>query len=268
MPTNPFYQPETKQKAKNTRTREFMTAIKTSELIELAKELLLQVTAVPTAPVEILNAPSTWRAAIAGLALRTIDNHEAIELLVSHELPKPAAALLRNTTEAWLQLAYLHHYPENLRSWALHQLNQAHSTINDSQLYDYQLDDHQTAHNQAFLSFIDQIPHYDYQRPSNPWVPIKTLFKKVLLTDEVNRDTVKQMRRHLYQVPSIYVHAGFAGDPDTKYLKGNSNFTTILTIDTAIAICKTQSLLTPRTEPIAIGIADTIQNKLDPQTNV
>ena len=248
-----------------------MTTIKTSELIELAKGLLLEVTAVPTAPVEILSAPSTWRAAIAGLALRTIDNHEAIELLVSHDLPKPAAALLRNTTEAWLQLAYLHQYPENLRSWAVHQLNQTHTAINDSQQYDYQLDDHQTAHNQAFLSFIDQIPDYDNQRPSNPWVPIKTLFEKVLLTDEVNTDTVKQMRRHLYQVPSIYVHAGFAGDPDTNYLKGDSNFTTVLTIDTAIAICKTQSLLQPHAEALATAIADTIQNianRLDLQTNI
>ena len=78
------------------------------------------------------------------------------------------------------------------------------------------------------------------------------------------------MHRRLYQVPSIYVHAGFAGDPGTNYLKGDSNFTTVLTIDTAIAICKTQSLLQPHAKALATAIADTIQNiaiRLDSQTN-
>lgn len=239
-----------------------MTTILTAEFITLAKEFLMKIAQTPLAADDLLSGPSAWRMVISALALRAIDNHQAIRMLASNDLPKPAAALLRNTTEAWLQIAYLDKYPEEIRSWTTHQLSQIYKAIEDSEQHDTQTGNEQESQNQDFRLLAEKIPGYAYQQPRHPWVPIATLFDKVFLEGErkTDEEEVKRMRRHLYHVPSMYVHAGLTGKPDTIYLLGDSNFTTLLTVDTAIEICRTKNLLQPADEELAKELAGTIQS--------
>ena len=212
------------------------------DLCTIAENVLYQI------PLEVADsreehfAPrNLWSLEIESTCSQIIQYYRACGLLISQELPRPAAALARGIQEACYRFKYLAENECELKDWEHWQLAQNYQFVSLSLRHDLAPDDEVRPELERALErwkyLLDGAP----TQRAHPWRPTSQIFQAVEADLPDGRG--KALRRHVIGFFSAYVHFRRSVEPPLGLTIWSVGLPVLLTIRRGMVLCLEKGLL-------------------------
>ena len=193
-------------------------------------------------PEEYFETSNLWSLEIETTCTQIVQYHRGVWTLVNDRLSRPAAVLARSIHEACFRFKFLAENEHELKDWAEWQIAQDYHFARDSLQHDVADDDTETKSSlERLMENLEYLLDGPPSRRPRPWKSTSEMFRNVEENTPEGRG--KALRRHLVGFFSEYVHFRRFVEPPAELTVFAVEFSVLLTIQRAMALCREKGLL-------------------------